>query len=266
MAGFWQNLGTNANFNLLQQALQPNNSNNNYNPTPAAAAAAAMTVLGNDLNTARAILAASIPAATGAFLNNAPTTVTKTVISLPPSLASKRQQIQGEMSTASKDKVTSGVDSNISSQGTPVPTSSKNPRNIDRSRYVLDNVSSGASTVNFLSSSSQSQSLDAFATKSDVRKAEDTSSPVFSAEISRGQEFPAKEEQSQIVIDPATMRGKLLPHGSHRILHDNDHWHKFVVSYFYVIVLITLCVCYSALKQLVSALILPTAYSFSIYF
>lgn len=229
MAGYWLGAGNN-NPIYLNQSMQTNNMGQYNVPS---ATNPLLPGLANDINTARALLAASIPPASGAFLTQpqgvtSSVTKTKSVITLPPSLVKKRQDIQGGVN-ASSDVSVSAMDLNVSNQGSSLLSTPSTSRNFDRSQYVLDNV---VNAVNFLSSNSQSSasSVDVAAAQCDEKVAEDTATPVFSSEISRGKEFPVSKPDVQIIVDPMRMQNRLLPHGSHRILYDNDHWHKFVIT------------------------------------
>ncbi|XP_034232476.1 nuclear RNA export factor 2-like [Thrips palmi] len=220
MSGYWSPA-------MLNQAMQT--AGNPY--TPQADINSTLAAFGNNFDTARALLAASIPPPSGAFITNnpPPTTVVKTTskITLPDSYI-RGKRSKKDQSPASLEKASFGSDSSTASQGVnTLPSLSQATGN---HRYNTD--TSGGSTVNLLPTSTQPQipTFDVLS-KTDFQVPEETT-PVFSTEIGMGKEYPvAKEQPTQsILLEPTNTRNKLFPHGAFRILHDNDHWHKFIIS------------------------------------
>lgn len=231
MSGYWPNHNLPP---MRNQALQ--STSNPYNPQ--ADLTTTLAAFGNDINTARAVLAASIPPPTGAFINinPPPATPLKTTskITLPPSLARKRsKKDQSDNGPVALEKSPFGNDSNTSSQGVnTLPSSSQGTGN---HRYITDLSGSGTTTVDIHPASAQHHipTFDILS-KTDSKNTQDTPTPVFSTEIGMGKEYPVVKEQPSILLDPINTRNKLFPHGAFRILHDNEYWHKFIVSSYIV--------------------------------
>lgn len=252
MAGFpYHNLS--AIFNQLNQAIQSNSLNqlnqqpgssqfnqqpapSNFNqlPYPSQYNQQQDSTLQN-IQAARELLNTVIPAPSGAFINNAAGTnhapnVTKTTsrITLPPSMASKH--LKKQTGNVGAEMPSSEINTNVPGQvmNTSVSLSIPNINN----RHI-DNGRIGVDGTNGLSASTQQlPTFDILASKN-VTEPEDPPAPVFSTELGMGKEFPgSKSEQpmTNVILEPSNTRNKLFPHGAYRILHDNDHWHKFIVS------------------------------------
>lgn len=253
MAGFpYHNLSTM--FNQLNQAMQSNSLNqlnqqpgsSQYNQQPAPSHFNQQpypnqynqqqdSTLQN-IQAARELLNTVIPAPSGAFIQNPAgtshvTNVTKTSsrITLPPSMASKRQKKQtgnaiAEMPSSESSANVLGHQVINTSGSLSLPTVPN--RHIDSGRIGVDG-SNGPSA-----STQQLPTFDILASKN-VTEPEDPPAPVFSTELGMGKEFLASKSEpvlANMVLEPSNTRNKLFPHGAHRILHDNDHWHKFIVS------------------------------------
>lgn len=206
MAGFWQSGNMSTYFN----AHTPASNSNSYNPSsvlhPVAAA------LGQDLNAARAIFAAAIPPSAGPFVQSSGSGPIKTTskITLPPSLLKKRQ-------AKDADKDARLMSTENSSSGNEANTGA--PRS---SSYAAGDPHTQLPTFDVLSS------LDS------AKEPEETQDPVFSTEMGMGKEFPLSKKErkppANILLEPANTHNKVFPHGAHRVLHDNDHWHKFIIT------------------------------------
>ncbi|KAJ1523033.1 hypothetical protein ONE63_002164 [Megalurothrips usitatus] len=226
MSGYWGNTNYPGLFN---HTLQSPNSNQ-YIPQQVPNAIVDLAALGQNVNSARALLAASIPPPTGAFIsqNQCGSNIIKTTskITLPPSLA--RKKIKGDNPTGppSAQRLSPAADSTISNHDNA---------SLASNRYIASNLPGGKVSTNFLPPQPQSElpTFDLLSSTKHAAGSEEAPAPVFSTELGMGKEcHVSKVEQppQSILLKPENTHGKVFPHGAHRVLHDNDYWHKFIIS------------------------------------
>lgn len=188
-------------------------------------------------NTAVPLMSTSIPPPSGPFMSNVPQNVTRTssTITLPPMLAERRERMAAErnrMPQLESSSANANGTSHISLENSVQSTSNSTP---PTNRYSEEGgMAERSGGLVRSNAAGQLPTFDLLAKRSAQKDPpEEAPTPVFSTEMGMGKECPKPPEQqvkSVIVLDTLNTHNKLLPHGSHRILHDNDYWHKFIIT------------------------------------
>ncbi|KAK3914929.1 Nuclear RNA export factor 2 [Frankliniella fusca] len=252
MAGYWHtNPGITPDIAaLLNQALQTAGNRPQYQQAPNHNVMHTLVnhqyqqAPNSNLNSAVPLMSTNIPPPGGTFIGGAPAHVTRTsrTITLPPSLAEKRKTFADRNrmdETNASGSSHTALDNSNQNSSTLLPPSQVGNRFVEDGLLgppptgpgLLGQAPTGQVNSNTLA---QLPTFDLLAKRSTSNaQPEETPTPVFSTEIGMGKECPKPPEpqtKSVIVLDIHNTHNKLLPHGSHRILHDNDYWHKFIIS------------------------------------